>query len=200
MSEYARIATSGGTAYSLARSNQLRTLLESFGNEVGVSGVISGGGLEDNGGVSVSIPAGWWASKGIPLETTSATIFNGLPSAGESVVWGRVVRTAASPQTNMSALDTYALSVDDTTTGSPPAADVGWFRIGRVTTVAGDITSIAFEPDIVEGALGLPAGPTTIHSHQTMFIPAAFQYLHYCELWVNGDLRVDGDLYLLEIP
>jgi hypothetical protein len=198
MSEFARQASSYSAGFSIERDAQLRTLLESLFNEAGGSGVISGGGLADNGGVSVLIEPGWYASKGVPLELTAAQTYNGLPSDGESVLWGKVTRTAANPSTRTD-LDTYALSVDDTTTGSPPAENAGWFRIGRATTVGGDITALAFEADVVEGAMGLPVTPNVIHSHQAMFIPAGFQHLHYGDLRVDGDLRIDGDLYLLEI-
>jgi hypothetical protein len=198
MSELPRIATSTGTKFSLARDTQLRTYLESLGNEANLTGVLSGGGLIDNGGVSVIVPAGVYASKGVVKETTADTTYNGLGATAVSYLFGRVVRTAASPQSDMTALDTYALSIDSNTTGALPAADVGWFRLGVVETSGGDIIRLEFKPDFVPVAGGPPLFPTEIAHHRTYTVWGGSQAVVYGSLLIQGTLQVFGNLRVLE--
>lgn len=196
MSEFARVVASTGP-YSRTRSDQFRSLLESWGNEAGGSGVIFGGGIADNGGVSIKLLAGWFASKWVPYELTTDQTYNGLPSDGVSALFARIERTAANPL-SMTALDTYALLVDDNLTGALPAADLGWFRLGEVETVAGDITRIVFDPDVVPIGGGPPVMPTTIHAHRTQTVYAGYQSVVYGSLLIKGTLQVFGNLRVLE--
>ena len=197
MSEFPRQGALTNRPFSLPRDTQFRTYLELLANEAGWTGVISGGGLIDNGGVSIKIAAGVYASKGVVKDQTTETTYNGLPSDGTSQVWLRVVRTAAT-QTDPSLSDTFAIEAEDTTTGSPPAADAGWFSLGYAVTVGGDITSLTYQPDWVQVHASPALTPSHIQSHRSFWIPAGAQAVVYGDFRVDGDLQIDGDIYLLE--
>lgn len=199
MSEFPRQGALTNKPWSLTRDTQFRTLLELLGNEGNLTGVLAGGGLVDNGGVSVVLLPGVYASKGVVLETTVNTTFNGLGSDATSGVWVRVVRTAAT-QTNPSLSDTFAIEVDDTTTGLPPAADAGWMLIGPVTTAAGDITALEYTPDVVAASAAFLGTQNIVRAHQSRIVPAGHQCVIYEEFanegeFINaGDFRISGDV------
>lgn len=198
MSEFPRQGALTSKRWSLARDNQLRTVLESLADAAGWNGVVSGMEVVDNGGVSVSIGAGSLLSNGVLHTEATATVYNGLPSDGTSYVFLRAARTAAS-QNTPSALDTYDLAVDDNLTGALPAEDAGWFPRAVVVTSGGDILSITHLNSTPPGR-ELPLGTTRVLPSQSFVIPPDTQRVIYGDFQIDGDLQLDGDLYLLELP
>lgn len=196
MSEFPRLADTTRRRFSLTRTNQFPTVLEAGFAAMGWSGAISGLEVVDNGGVSVLIGAGSLISNGVPHEEASSTTYNGLPSDGTSYLWLRAERTAAT-QTDPSASDTYDLDVDDNTTGSPPAADAGWFAHYLIVTAGGDITSMT-RLNSIPPEVTLQPGVTRLRPYQTATIPPDTQHIVYGSFVNEGTLYVLGDRYLLD--
>lgn len=182
--------------FSLTRTNQLPSVLETAFGSLGWSGVVSGGEVIDNGGVSVKVGAGEFLSLGASHTETTDTTYNGLPADGTSYLWVRVAVTRAT-QTNPGDPDTYDLEIDDNTTGSPPAADAGWFARAIVVTSGGDILSITHLNSTPPG-LALPAGTTRIRLPQSYIIPPDTQSIVYGSFVNEGTLITLGDRYLLD--
>lgn len=191
-----RDGAASGKLYSRARSNQMRTELEDTWTNYNWNGVVSGGEITDNGGVSILVGAGTYVSEGVSHVEASTTTYNSLPSSGTSTVWGRVNRTAAS-QDNKDDEDTYDLGISHTTDDSSPG--VGYFRLGYVVTASGDILSInnggsGKRPLHLDPCFD---GSTSVASGQAGSVPSGKTYVKYGTFTVTGTVGIFGRLVIL---
>jgi hypothetical protein len=120
---------------STARTNQALDQLESFLLAALGSGVVSGGLVTTNGGLSIKVASGTvFAAQGVTLTLGADAVYNGCADNTVNTLWGRILRTAADP-THPADLDTYVLSLTSNTTDVTPGAD--YFRLAKITTLGG---------------------------------------------------------------
>lgn len=154
-SALARQGTDYAKVYSLDRDNQLRAVLGSGFEGLLGSGILAGGRLADNGGLSVKLPSGTVLMQGGVVYTlTSDAVYNGCSNGATNTVWVKIARTQGS-QAARANLDTWALAFDKTTDGSVPDA-TGWINLGGPVTSGGAITSINDPPGSSYVAVSAP--------------------------------------------
>jgi hypothetical protein len=137
----ATLPTQSSPFDSLERDTQLRTELEAGFDAALGKGVVSGGGVTKTAAYAVQIATGTKVFAYGMRITLSAPHSHTLTNtaAGTVYLWGKITRTphsSASP----TALDTFALTVTDTTSSTAPTADD--FLLAVITVGSSAITSI----------------------------------------------------------
>lgn len=174
--------------YSLARDNQLRTLIEEGARYLG-NGVVSGGAVTQTAAFTVELETGTVVLvNGVPYTLTAAASRSGLDASATNYVWGVLTRTAAD-QTLAAALDTYTFALSHNTTGARPSTD--HIPIAVVTTDGSGVTAIRDPADKYTRA-SLLGDQMTVEAWESLRIPAGHTKTVYGTFVVNGTLVMDG--------
>jgi hypothetical protein len=186
----ARQGAATARPYSLARDNQLRTLLEEAHRYQG-NGIVSGGAVTQTAAFTVELATATVVLvNGAPYTLTAAVSRSGLDPSTTNYVWGVLTRTAAD-QTLAANLDTYAFALSHNTTGSRPSTD--HIPIAVVTTDGSGITAVR-EPADKYTRLTWLGSRNTVEAWEELRVPAGHTQVVYGTFTIYGDLTIDGTL------
>lgn len=193
---------SHGYFYSLERDNEFHEQLEDYFNALFGYGVVAGGTVEDNGGISVLVPEGFQlAYGGLLFVLDDDQVYNGLANNALNTLWGRAKKTQAS-QSDQTELSTYVLELTSNTSDAEPAVAAGtahWSRLAKVLTASGDIVTMMQGPPGKNLRLTDPlrAGRNTIGAGEVSIVEANESLLVAGPLTVSGVLWVHGKVTVI---
>jgi hypothetical protein len=166
-------------------------------------GVVSGGEIQDEGGLAVSLAAGTVLLYGyVRHEVAEDVPYNDAANGATNTIWGRIVRTTpVQNEASRTVASTWDVELAHTTDDSEPAEDGGmpWIRLAFVTTAGADIVGRHQGPPGKNVRLLDPirAGRTTIAADEVSIVEANESLLVPGPLTINGVLWVHGKVTVL---
>jgi hypothetical protein len=196
MSILARQGAAYAKPWSLTRDDQLRTQLETALHRLHGVGVISGGIVTKAAGYTARVPSGTvFLVDGVELTLAGNQDHTHTFAAALVYLWGTITRTAAN-QANRADSDTYALSLSQTTTSTPPSTSQ--FLLAKVPLDgSGIISSAAIDngPDgkFIRALMPLQQGQKAIAAGQIQVIEDGRQFVvSEVNLTGSGELHLNG--------